>query len=513
MTGLLSPPAVQLPSTLWVPARLGTYGDVINDFGDKIGIPRDAEQKRDIDCMASFGEGGRWLTLETAIIEGRQNGKTKAVLLTTALADLFLFNREPDRIVWTAHLMKTTLDTFERVCDLIESNAMLSKRVKQIVNIPTKESVILHNGSRMDFLARQGGGGRGLSGKRIVFDEALFLTLSLMGTLLPVLSSRDNPQVMYGSSAGKRESDHLRAIQARGRRGGDPSLILVEYRAPGGWDDTRCGRGLKCDHLHGNRLNDVWDTRHQHYGCAMDREENWRMANHAISAGRMRIEFTRAESRTLRQTPEGVLEFGRERMGWEELGGTSLDPDRIHENDWKTQTDPASEIVGECVFAIDMPPSGNYVSISAAGFREDGSIHFGVVKYLRGTSDAIKILGELVDKHETMCGVYWCPDAPIRALKTQIIASGITMVPVTMQEYADACGAMKEHILNGTAYHRGSEILNAAFTSSERKVRDEGGWIFGRRISSGDISPMVSSTLAVKGVDDNGDVSPGIFVI
>jgi hypothetical protein len=510
----LSPPAVQLPSTLWVPPRLGSYGHLINSFADDIGIGGDAEQKRDIDCLASYGKGGRWLTYEAAVIEGRQNGKTKRELLPIALADFFgIVGGEPDRIVWTAHVMKTTLDTFELVTILIDSNYMLSSRVKEIITRKTEEAVILMDGSRMDFIARGENAGRGLSGKRIILDEALFLKISMMGSLVPTLSSRDNPQINYGSSAGKAISDFLRTLQARGRRRNDPSLILVEYRSPGSWDDPGCARGIDCDHIHGNIQNDILDVKTGNFGCAMDREENWLMANHAILAGRMRIEFVRFERRTLCQTPEGVLEFGRERMGWEELGGTSLDPDRIPKNLWDRQTDPKSFIEGEVVFSIDMPPSASHTSICVAGIRPDGNVHFGVVDQVRGSDETIKRLDDLINKHDTMCGVQWCPDAAVKALREPLKEAGIFMDDVTPQQYSESCGAMKEHIKNGTAYHTGSQILQDAFNNTERRVQAEGGWVFGRVKSTGDISPMCGSAIAIRGVDRNRETTPGVFII
>jgi hypothetical protein len=55
--------------------------------------------------------GGKWVALEEAIIESRQNGKTTNVVLPVVLFDLFML--PPDRIVWTAHLFKTARDAFD----------------------------------------------------------------------------------------------------------------------------------------------------------------------------------------------------------------------------------------------------------------------------------------------------------------------------------------------------------------------------------------------------------------
>lgn len=528
MTVDISPIIVQQPSTLWVPERRGTYGDIANDFADQIGIPRDLEQRRDIDALMSFGPGGRWLTLETCVVEGRQNGKTKSEIMTVTLTDLFVLMTEPDRIIWTAHLMKTTRDSFDYIKQLIDSSPLLSKRVKEINESKSEESIVLMNGSQLDFMARVGGGGRGLSGRRLVFDEALFLKAESMGALIPTLSSRGNPQMMYGSSAGKSESDHLRSLQKRGRRGGDPSLIFIEYKAPGSWDEPTCARGTRCTHLHSDESN--WVERcgcgaktHLHDptefvatgvfdGCAMDDPENWKRANHSIGAGRMRVEFVDAESRSLRQTPEGVHEFGRERMGWEELGSGTVDPDKIPQERWDAQADPLSEIVGPVVFSVDMPPSGSHVSIGVAGRREDGSVHMGVIAYGRGTAWVPNRLAELTTQHDTMCGVMWQPTALIGSLREPLYQAGVNMVDVTLAEYAEACEALKQHVMNGTVWHQGSEILDAAFENSERVVLSEGGWRFGRRKSAGDISPLCAGVLAVLGVDQNGEANPSVFI-
>ena len=523
----LSPPFVQEPSTLWVPDRLGTYGEEVNGWSDDVGIPRDLEQRRDIDCLTSYGPQGRWLTLETAIIEGRQNGKSKAVLMAITLADFFLGFGGPDDIFWTSHRLSTTLEMFTFVKALIEKNATLSRKVRQIVEQRTQEGVILNNGARLWFVARQGGTARGLGGKRTVFDEELFLQMTSLGDLLPTLSARDSPQVIYGSSAGKRDSLHQQGLRRRGLRR-DPSLIFIEYKAPGSWKEPGCAMGLRCDHIVENPANLVVDENGRILaGCAMDDPRNWERANHSMLAGRMRPEFVQAERNALCINLDGVLEFGRERMGWPESDDQVTDPDAIQEVDWERQTDPESqvEVEGPIAVAIDMPPGGQWVSISFAGLREDGSVHFGVIRDHMPPAQVPKYLASLdapVSRetepgefpglgYELMCAVLWTPSATVGGLRAKLEEEGVAMEDVTELEYSESCGALKTHISAGTAWHRGTEVLNQAFRDSIRKVRPEGGWIFGRLKSVGDISPLVSSTLAVRGVDKYGERNPGVW--
>jgi hypothetical protein len=514
----LSPPVLQQPSTLWVPDRLGTYGDEINGWADSLkGLLRDDVQKRDIDCLASFGPQGRWLTLETAILEGRQNGKSKAVLMAIALADFFLGIGGPDDVFWTSHRLITTLEMFTFVKTLIEANPTLSRKVRTIVEQRTQEGVILTNGARLWFVARQGGNIRGLGGKRTVFDEELFLAMSSLGDILPASSARDSPQVMYGSSAGKRESIHQQGLRRRGLRQ-DPSLVFIEYKAPGSWKEPGCARGLKCSHIYDDPAG---------AGCVFDDPRTAYHANHAMGVGRMREEFVLAERRALCINLDGVLEYGRERAGWPEADDQVIDPDAIQAVDWENQTDPQSSVesTGPIAVAIDMPPSGEWVSVSVAGLREDGTIHFGTIRDRMRPGDVPKYLASLdapvgADTgdprfpglgHDLMCPILWTPTATVGGLRAKLEEEGVGMEDVSELEYSESCGALKMHISAGTAWHRGTTVLNDAFRASVRRVRPEGGWIFGRLKSAGDISPLVSSTLAVRGADKYGERNPGVW--
>lgn len=287
---------------LYIPdGARGNYGDEVADVADMIGRPLDPSQRLAVDALTSYGAGGRWLALEGLIKEPRQNGKTGGIITPIVLADLFLW--PADRIAWSAHLFKTCREAFADHKLLIDGVPEFRRRVKKITEANGEESIELVTGARLDYLARSKGGGRGLGGKRTVIDEALFFTGEQAGALLPILAAREDPQITYGSSGCKVESSALRALTRRGRGGGDPSIILVEFKAPGGWDTPGCDLGTNCTHVIGSR------------GCALDDPARWLAANPAMRFNRITIEFMLAMRRTL--TP---LEFGREFLGWDEDG-------------------------------------------------------------------------------------------------------------------------------------------------------------------------------------------------
>ena len=64
---------------------------------------------------------------------------------------------------------------------LIEGCSWLARRVKNIYRGHGDESIELMSGQRLIFRARTKGGDRGLTGSKVVLDEAMFLQPQNMG--------------------------------------------------------------------------------------------------------------------------------------------------------------------------------------------------------------------------------------------------------------------------------------------------------------------------------------------
>jgi hypothetical protein len=464
------------PAHLNLPPRTGSYGDEAIDLARMYGRPPDEEQQQSIDGMLSYGPGGRWAALESCRLEPRQNGKTGGELLPVTFFDLFLM--PPDKIVWTAHLFRTAREAFNDACQIIDGCDMLAKRVKKITYANGEEAVELHSGARLEFLARSKGGGRGLGGKRIVMDEALFLSAEAMGALLPTLAARSmtgDPQIMYASSAGVLGSDHLRTLRDRGRSGTDPSLVYIEHCAPGSWDDPGCEAGPECSHTVGVE------------GCSLDEEDRWKLANPAIGR-RISIAYVRSERRAL--PPE---EFGRERLGWHTDpagGGVSLET-------WSLPTpqgcfDEASKPTGRPVFMIDASPGSRSAAIVACMYRADGLPHLEVVAHGQGTDWVAARCTELV-KHKPLDWVL-DPGGPAGALLPDLLAVGIELRQMSARDLGQACEAFTAAVTDKALRHLGDPLLARAINGAGRRDIGDGLWAWSRRKSDTDISPLVAAT-------------------
>lgn len=454
---------VTAPAYLWVPDHVGSAAGEAADLAASIGLVLDAEQRLALDAILAETADGRWAAFEACVVAARQNLKT-FLFEVLVLADLFLFGSE--LVVWTAHLFPTTMEAFRDLKQLLEGHDHLRRRVRKISEANGEESFELIGGQRVLFRARSKSGGRGLTGDRVILDEAFALGPSEMGSLLPTLSARPNPQVVYGSSAGKADSNILRAVRDRGRAGGDPSLAYVEWCAP----------VVPCEH-------DRCDHRPGVPGCALDDRGAWRKANPAMGR-RISEEHIEAERRAL--PPE---EFARERLGWWEepvgaLAGVPL-------NLWEAAALKAR--TGQLLaLAVDVTPDFAWSSVARASRLPDGTVLLDLAAHNRGTdwvTDQVAKLraGEAVP-------VVLDRGSPASVLADEL---GDTLNPAA-RDVAQACAALIDGMNRKQVWHRQHPSLEVAVRGASRRPLGDA-WAWSRRNSAVDISPLVAATLALWG--------------
>lgn len=474
-TPVMEPGSVTRPEHLWYPAdRTGSYGDEAVDLAKVCGLEIDPEQRIAIDAIMSHDGNGDWSALEAAVVICRQNGKTKGILLPIVLAHLFLF--EPDLMIWTAHRMDAAEEAFIAIRDTINNTPELSKRTRKILEGNGEQSVELHNGARLEFKARASGGGRAMSAKTVVLDEAYKLSEGSIGSLAPTLATRgSSAQILYGSSAVHDDSHVLREIVKRGREGGDPSLAYVEWAPPFGWEDIPCERGARCTH-HRNIP-----------GCALDREEFWHRANPALGRGRIPITFLRNMRRTMSPS-----EFGREFVGLHDIPDTG-EASPITAEMWESWEDATSFGEGRPTFAIDASPGSRTGAIVAGMAGSTGVPHLEVVDYGPGTEWIVDRALKLAEEHNP---VQWLldPTGPAGALLPSLKEAGLDVREMTVREMGQAC----QSLAKGGFRHTGDPILSTALECAARRDVGDGLWTWTRR-KSGDICPLVAATAALWG--------------
>lgn len=472
------PPAFVAPAHLWVPeGRRGTWGPEIVEFSASIGHPVDAEQAADLDAFGSYGRGGLYLVDETCKIEGRQNGKTDRVVLPQTLFDFFV--RGVRFVTWTAHLMDTTRKTMKIVHELIDANAVLSSRVREITTGRDSEAIVLRSGAVWEWRARTDAGGRGGQADVWVADEALYLTHGMIAARRPTMRSRPGAQMRLASSAALKRSTYLRSVVRRGRARNDPTLIYSEHCAPGSFEEPGC-QLAGCSHVYGTR------------GCTLDREDLWHHANHAMGR-RISYATMRSERRTMHPT-----EFARELLGWHEAGPD--DDETIPVERWDKLVDRSSSVRkgARPVFALMVRPDQSSAALAVAGHRHDDKVHVGLIRQALPLGQVRGELLRLSQKYRPWT-VVLAPGPATKRLAPQLKAAGIRIRVAVENELAQAAAATLAGVKADDTRHRGDELVRLSLESLERRDTTDGGWT-ADLTGDGDAAPFVAVMLARWGV-------------
>lgn len=553
MSSLLLPPARTIttelvePAYLHVPERIGSFGEEACDLVGLAGREVDPEQRLAIDAKLSYGPGGKWVSLSTGLLESRQNGKTAAVEVPVVMFDLF--ELPADRIVWTAQLFNTSLGAFKDILNLIDAAPELSRKVLKVSNSHGEEGIYLKSGAALEFRAREGvKSGRGLGGKRVVFDEALIIARGLIGALVPTLSARNNPALDYVSSACLEgpESDQLRSIVQRGRSANPGELVYVEFCAPGGFGVNACALGKECTH---GKILDAdhfippppgcqyplcelgLDCPHTPNApnCVLDNRALLQLANH--SAGRERLDGSGISWRFLaneRQEFKGdPRELCRERLGWHDNppelgGGTAIDMTRWSE--LEDQMIPAPDLYTQVAIGVDVTPKRDMTSISVAynhaypvsDKHPDGLTVTVVLLYeLLGTDTAVAEVAKLMEDLDVV-QLSIQAGGPAGSLIKPLNKVGKEAWPewevhaATGQEVAQGVGLWLDGMTNKTLRHVGQDGFKKALKAvTVRKYGEAKMW---ERSDLTNISPVFAGTLAINSLFSEGDdTGPNIY--
>lgn len=484
------------------PAYAESLGPEVCDLTTMAGLPPDPEQELALNVLFALGPNPMVsAAFEFALICARQNMKT-ALFQMAVLGWLFVTDQR--LVVWSSHEMDTTNEAFEDIVNLIEGTPVLSKRLdpdfgkdpgikrgngKELIKLrPSAECPF---GQRIKFKARTKGGARGLTGNKIILDEAYALKRAHMGSLLPTLSAVKDPQVVYGSSAGHADSDVLRAIRDRGREGTSARLGYLEFCAPeGSCAEPNCTHALGVD------------------GCSLDDLEFVRMANPALER-RITIDYIRAEREAL--PPD---EFARERLGWWDSPDVGADA-VIRPDMWAPLVDPLSEPIDPVAFGVYVKLDRTSSAIGVVGRRADGKIHVGIVPAVRGKSiDSLPGTAWIPDRVRELaqewkpCAVVIDGHSAAASLITTIEGLGVEVVKSNATDLAKACGAFYDAVTaerdsDGSLRHRGAGPLSRSVTAAKRRDLSDA-WAWDRKDRDSDITQLMAVTLALHGLIEFG---------
>lgn len=480
----------QTPRYQLVPPAPTSAGQEVIDLCESAGLILEPHQQ--LVQHGALGErrDGRWAASQVFVIECRQNGKDVNAE-ARELGGLYLFGEE--LLTHTAHRYDTVQEHFRRVrrwCEILSDQTGNPRlKLKKISETNGDEYIELMSGQRLLFKTRSKLSGRGFAGNVLFLNEAMYL--ADLGSLLPSLSAQDAPQVWWLGSAplNRVESDPLRKAmrkyreQAKTKRRRSGRTAYFEWSA-------HVDLGRQPDgSLRTIRDVDITDKRY------------WCQANPGLGRRLTADWIENTELATMTHD-----EFCTERLGLYDDIEKVADP-VIPPPDWRACKSDTSEIVKPVTYAFEVSMDRSWSCIAAAGASSEHGTHVEIGDNRQGTGWVVARLLELQQAHAPTA-IVCNPHGPAGGLLAACEKAGVKVgIPsgggadgnpklraVTSSDYAQACAAAYDAVVEHRWRHLGQGELDKAVSAAEKR-QTANTWVFDQRGTT-DISPLVAVTLA-----------------
>lgn len=453
-----------LPRVRRVPRAASSDADDASYLSSSYGLTPDDWQDDVLADWLGRRVDGRWAAATCGLAVPRQNGKNAII----EVRELFGMVELGEKFLHTAHQVKTARKAFMRIAGFFENEREypeLSALVKEIRKTNGQEAVVLTNGGSVEFIARSRNSGRGFTVDVLVCDEAQDLTDDELDALLPTISvaPTGNPQVIFTGTPPDPEKGETGEVFTRvrgdGEAGRDARLAWTDYGVPDGPAPDLDDRSI------------------------------WAGVNPSL-ATRLAIAEVERERGLMSE-----IGFARERLGW--WGDpAAADEDDVLPN-WAQCLDPQGVVSGRRVLAVDTNLDRSWSCISGAGIRDDDRVHVEMVEHRPGTAWVVGRLKELRDKWGSSLAVVVDQRGPAASLFPDVEDEPIKPIRANTDQACSAYGDFVDAVENLKVTHPGD--MDAAVAAAQpRPVGDR--FLWGRKNSGADITPLVAATLAAWGL-------------
>jgi hypothetical protein len=406
-----------------------------------------------LSAATELDENGMPAYREVIVTVPRQNGKTTLLLVKKVHRAVMWAARvnRPQRLVYTA---QTGNDARKKVLEdevPILMGSAFSAAVESVRKAAGSEGIVFRGGSRLDVLASAESSGHGRTVDEGYVDEAFDdVDDRREQAILPAMSTRRDGQMWVVSTMGTDASLYLNRKIDAGREASlrsDAEIAYFEWSAD--------------EHADIDDLA-TW------YSCmpALD------------------ITVTERAIRHARETmTEG--EFRRAFLNQRTMAEDRVIPTAI----WEAVCDPQVQPDGRVVFAIDCNPERSSSSIAVAD--SEGRVE--LVDHERGTGWLVTRAHELSRKWSAPVAVD--PGGPAGSFIPDLKALGVKVLEVGGGDLTKACGLFYDACADRKIQIRTDSRLDAAVAAAKKRPSGDA-WVWTRKSSLTDISPVVAGTVA-----------------
>jgi phage terminase large subunit-like protein len=432
---------------------------------------------------------------EVVLTVPRQSGKT-ALVMAVAVHRLVVVAKSlgRQRLTYTAQQRQKARLKLERdFADVLREARPAFKEITHIRARPQKATewkLSLNNGAeniqfgqgnyfQIDAPSRTGGHGDTLDVG--VIDEAFAHTDNTIESgMSPSMITRANRQLVVLSTAGDAQSKYL-------------------------WRKTLAGRHACETGNHGRTAYFEWSADDD---ADPGSPETWRSCSPALGFTITERAIEGEWEKAVRDGQEGIDKFRRAYLNqWPEVPVLSSDAQfRVIPADaWLDCEQKHHEPAGRLAYALDVdtnPQGQEWCSIAAS----DGT-HLELVTppdVKPGTDWVVALVKERRDRFDE---IVVDPSGPAGKLIDPLEQAGIQVRKIKATEFVQACQQLRDDIDTGKVVHIGQPRLTKAVAAVARRDVGDGNWKFSRRLSGGDVSPLIAVTLARWGhmQSDSGD--------
>ncbi len=452
---LETPTSSRLCVPRWATARnfdRATLAPAVAAIAEKLGQPLMPWQLQVAEVGLELNEDGTPAYREVAFTVPRQSGKTTLILaweVHRAIAWAQILG--PQRIIYSA---QTGNDARKK---LIQDQFPILEPRKRLLGIVQMlqgmggETVKWANGSRLTLLAGTLESGHGQTVDLAIKDE-LFADADFRRdqSFIPAMATRPHAQMVTASTAGTAASTALNAAVEKGRNavrnGRDSGLCYFEWSA--------------------DRDDDPADP------------EVW--ARHMPALGL--TQSVAAVQHAYDTMP--VDEFKRAFLNIQSSAETQLIPkplwDAVNDKDVTCKAD---------FFALDVNPERSKAAIVAAG---SGVIE--VVEYRQGLDWLVERAGELSKKYRRKVALD--ANGPAGSFIADLRNADVEILECKPQDVVRATGQFYDAVVDQHVKIRRHVALDEAVAGAAKRAVGDA-WVWGRKSSKTDISPLVAATVAL----------------
>lgn len=410
-----------------------------------------------------------WAAPRAGLCVPRQNGKG-VVLEVVVLAKAVLLG---ERVLWTAHEVRTMQESFTRFRAILEGTPDLARLVSASRVANGQEQITFSNGGQVKFSARSKSAARGLGFRTLIFDEAQELDYLTLGAIVPTLSGQGEArtqQILTGTPPYSRKGEVFTDTRAAAHSGGDDQLAWSEWSA------------------------DPLDK--------IDDPKTWAKTNPSLGAV-VRAEKIRDELAALSARPDV---FRRERLGeWGRSGDTALALDApqwaagaLPRHLWG-ERDPGYDYATSCArfLGVDTTYGAEMTSIVEAVPLGDGVFGLEVLAAAPGLdwltawfADMRTVSSRLTVGFDPLRTGDLTPDLTAAGLRPKMIEAA------TSRTLTLACDALVRGVREGRARHDDPRLDVAAGCATRSTFEDGRGWkLVGTE--GGDVHVLIAGALAL----------------